>query len=397
MKYSIACCFLTHNHTDVLKDILDKSLKDYNTHQIDVCIYDDSDDDSTKQLINEYEKEFDNIYYIDAHEALNGDHKYLLILQGYRLPKDYDYIWMCKDRVCFASSYLDRLCEAINEGHDVIIGGNERQRWDVGINVNKDIYVDPALFYKNYAVFSTNWEALIRKRATMLKDIDWEYYKNTYHIDENSNSFNQTISLFVRLSELERVSIRICRYEFDERYISSKASSNWKNILFSLWIDQWVAANFSLPEIYDKYKAEAIKSETNLKELFGSTEQMIEWHSQGIYTNAIFQKYKSIWPFVTEIPLNCLELISNGQYKEAMLLTLNDFEQAFPAHDFQKGWWLISANQWFKQVYDETTYTALVSFFNYYRNNMIQTGTSSIFDGINSIQDVVEKYKTLTQ
>ena len=394
MKYSVACCFLTHNHPSVMREILDISIKEYYNHQIDVLIYDDSDDDSTKEIVKRFQKDFNNLFYIDAHIALNGDHKHLLVLQGYGLPKDYDYLWVCKDRVCFSSSYLDRLCSSIDEGHDVILGGNEYQRWNTGNNINSTVYSDPALFYRNYALYTTNWEAVIRKRTTMLKEIDWDLYKTNYNIDENNN-FIQPLTLFVRLSELEDTTIKICRYEVSERFISSNSSSAWEKNAFTIWIDKWVAANFSLPSIYDSYKTEAIKSETNCSELFGSVEHLIEWNSKGIFTEEIFEKYKKLWPFISEIPIFCAEMISRGIYKDALLYTIDDFEQAISLGNFERACWIITSNSWFNEVYDKTTYIALKACFNYYRKNRIQTGVSTIFEGINSIQSIVNRYDSL--
>ena len=391
MKISIACCYLTHNHVDAMREVLDRCLTIYAAHGIDICIYDDSDDDSTKNLVSSIiSKGASNLYYVDAHGALNGDHKHLMLLQGYGLPKDYDYIWPCKDRVCFDESFIAELCNALDEDPDVILGANEYARWDVGENVLESAYTDPVEFYRLYAVMSTNWEALIRKRSTMLNPIDWDAYKRTYNISEK-NCFNQTLSLFVRLSEMNKCSIRICRYS-EERFISDKAASGWKNQIFEIWIDRWVAANFSLPSIYDIYKSEAIKSETNISELFGSVEGMIALHNNGTYTVSTFEKYKNIWPFVTNIPLNHLEMIAHGDYQNAVFETIKSFEQAFIDEDFKKAWWLISANTFFEKYYDDRTYRILVGCFNQYRRDMMKNGSSTVFAGIQSLQELLNRY-----
>ena len=392
MKYSLACCFLTHDHPDVVKEILDRCLKVYEDHGVDICMYDDSDDDTTRTLVDEYiSAGATNLYYVDIHEAINGDHKYYLLMQGYGLPKDYDYIWPSKDRVCFEFTYLDKVCEAIDEGHDVIIGNCELSRWDVGINVLQDVYTEPTEFYRKYSWVSTNWEALIRKRNTMLKPVNWGEYEKKYNIGA-SCPFNQTITLFARLSELESSSIKICRYEYEEIFISQKYHSAWGNVMFELWIDKWVSANFSLPAVYDKYKSEAIKAETNLDELFGSVERFILYKEDGLYNRAIFDKYKDIWPFVTEIPPEYLRMIADDDYSGAIKGTINDFEQCFVSRDFPKAWWIISANPWLNKVYNEKMYSVLVAYFNQYRKDMMRFGSSAVFDGINSIQNLRDRH-----
>lgn len=391
MKHSVACCFLTHDHSDAMKDILDKCLKIYADNKIDICIYDDSNDSKTYELIDSYiQAGADNLFYIDAHCALNGDHKYLLVVQGYNLPKEYDYIWPCKDRVCFAESFIKSIRTAIEEDHDVILGAYEYARWDVGENLTKTIYTNPVEFYRLYGVMTTNWECLIRKKSTMLSPINWDQYITQYNLGGN-NSFNQTISLFARLSEMNECSIKICRYT-SERYISDRAASLWGNSLYEVWIDKWVAANFSLPAIYDKYKMEVIKSQTNLSELFGSVERMIVLHKEGRFGGDVLEKYRNIWPFVTNIPVTVLEMIASGNYITAVNETIRDFEQAFSDHDFPKAWWLISANTFFEKNYDDRTYRILVGCFNAYRTDMMQEGKSNVFAGISSLQDLLNRY-----
>ncbi len=317
-----------------------------------------------------------------------------MVIQGFGLPKAYDYIWPSKDRVCFDEPFIKILRSAIEEGHDAVVGAFEYARWDVDESLNKDIYVDPVEFYRLYNVVCTNWECLIRKRETMLDPIDWDRYTETYNLSAD-NCFNQTLTLFGRLAEMNDCSIRICRYT-DERFLSSKASSSWGTVILYLWIEKWVSANFSLPDIYSKYKAEAIKSQTNLSELFGSVEIMIGLHKDGIYTKERFKKYRSVWQFVSNIPLDCLEMIAKDHYQDAMNATINDFEQSFTDHNFKKAWWLISANRFSKNHYDDKSYRILVGCFNQYRQDMMQKGMSNVFLGISSLQGLMDRYHSVS-
>ncbi len=388
MKYSIVCCFLTHNHPDIVKEILDRCLKTYVDYGVDICIYDDSDDDATKHVVENYIHEGAlNLFYIDIDIAKNGDHKYYLVMQGYGLPKNYDYIWICKDRVCFDSSYVNSLCTAIEEGHDVVLGYDENIRWNIGINIMKDIYTDPVEFYRLYASASTDWKVLIRRRDTMLIPIDWGNYENKYGIGADCN-FNQTVTLFARLAELDSCSIKICRYTYEQMFLSGKDASSWRNIMFQLWIDRWVLANYSLPSIYDKYKIEAIKSETNLTVLFGSVDIFIKYKEIGLFDIDVFTRYQDIWGYITEIPPDYLKMIVNNNYTGAIKATIKDFERCFLVRDFSKAWWIITSNLFFKSFYDDETYKTLMLNFNKYRRDMMHYGVSSVFNGINSIQDL---------
>ncbi len=392
MKNSLAICYLTHDHPDIVKDILDRSLADCEAHGIDVYYYDDSNNDDTLKLIEQYREEgHDNLFRVDIHEAVNADHKMLLIMQGKGLLRDYDYIWPIKDRVCFTSAYLDKICEALDKDPDVIMGCNEGQRWDVSRVFNKEEYTDPVQFYRDYCFFATNWESTIRRRSTMLTPIDWERYTRDYSISPN-NPFNQLVTTFVRFSELDGISARIVHYEPDERYIAPFGGSSWRNVMFELWIDKWTAANFSLPSIYDPYKLEVIKSETNLFEVMGSVEWMMKFHEDGFFTKEVVDKYRNVWPVITDIPVKWLELITESRYEDVIREVLNDFDKALAEHDYHHAHWLIASNTWFEQMYEKNVYSLLCKCFIKFREDMLTTGYSEVFDGIGSVEDIKIKF-----
>ena len=391
MKSSVALCYLTHNHPDVIQEVFENALDEYRSHGIDVFIYDDSDDDKTKELTVEYmAKGYENLYYVDAHGLVNGDHKYLVVIKGAGLPKEYDYIWPCKDRVWFSGNFLDKLCEGMDEGNDVVFGLSEDSRWETLSCVYKAYYTDAGEFYRKYASFSTNWECLIRKRETMLDPIDWDFYREKYGVDENCN-FNQTLTLYIRISEMDSFKAKICRFGENDRMISEKAFSAWNQKLFELWIDKWVSANFRLPSIYDKYKAAAIKSETNHPELFGALDRLMTFRMEGRLTPEIYEKYKDVWHFVTDIDPACIEMIAKGDDTGAVLNIINDFENSIKEHKFGRAWWLLASNNWLEQHYGKEKFAVLSYYFWLYRNQTLIDGDSKVFDGVNSIDDILKR------
>ncbi len=395
MKKSIACCYLTHNHPDIVKDILQRSVRDYAEHDIDICVYDDSDDEKTKEIVDSFKKEgHNNLHYIDAHIALHGDDKMRLVLQGYALPKEYDYIWPCKDRTCFSSDILDRLCELTEDSPDLIQIADEEQRWDVRRPITNEEYSDPVDFYRDYASFTTNWEGTVRNKKTMLDPIDWELYQAQYGV---CCSFIQPISIFARLAEMESCRIKICRYE-EGRYISSFSSgSGWINKTMEIWIDTWIKANFGLPGIYDPYKIEVVKSQTAKPELFGCVENMLVFFEKGIFLKEVYEKYRSMWPMLTDIKPECLEMIANDKLEDAITFTYKEFKDALSSENYFRAFEIISQERWFEKKYDEKTFNILAICFYLYKKDMLTKGVSVIFDGVRSIDDIVKRYQELAK
>ena len=392
MKYSLAVCYLTHNHPDIVKQVLENALEDYAAHDIDICFYDDSDDEASKQMIEDYiNKGAKNLFYVDIHGVAHGDEKMYRILHKEGLPKEYDYIWPSKDRTYFSGSLLDRLCAIVDEGPDVIQIADENKRWDLSHPIFTDEYHDAAEFYRNYDAFTTNWEGTIRRIRTMLDPIDWDRYEADYHVN---GGFLQGATVYVRLSEMQDFTVKICRYSEDERCLCvNKGSSDWKRVMAQTWIDNWTKANFHLPSIYDKYKMEAIKSQTGKVELYGSVESLIGYHQQGIYTKDDFEKYRSMWPMITDIPVECMELVASGKYDDAIKLTFADFINRLKEHDYIGAFRIIAGNYWMESAFDKQTYNVLLTCFSAFKRDMLFVGESQVFDGVSSVEDVVNKYR----
>ncbi len=391
-RIRIAYCYMAHNNVDYAKDILERSIQKYALHGIDIYVYDDSVDLSIYELVDSYLKRgAQNITYVDMRFVKNSDEKILAVMNGYGLNGEYDYVWPVKERVCFSDSHLDRLLFELGNGPDVVIGMDPKRRWNSDREFSRLLYDSPVDFYRDYGFYATNWEMLCFKVETLVRHTDFSIYEKIYQT-EGSIPFFIFTWLFERLAEISGPQMVFCPYENDDLYICPGATSSWWDVLFSLWIDKWVAANYSLPSIYDPYKVEVIKSLTNLTDKFGSVEQMMNYHAQGLYTIEVFKKYESMWPFITEIPVEWLRLIAEDDYDSVIRLAIADFEKSLRNKNYNRAHWLMFSNQWFSRVYGEQKYYALLAALYCFYDQMIKTGHSDAFDGLETIDDIVAKY-----
>lgn len=396
MEHRVACCYLTHDHPEIIGETLKGALPSLSANGIDVFVYDDSADDATKAVIEDLiGNGYLDLHYVDAHKAVHGDHKMLLILQGYGLPEGYDYIWPVKDRIFFDGACIDRLRKAVDGGYDVIQIADESQRWDISVSVDKDEYTDIAEFYLKYVMIATDWEGTVRKRLTMLDPIDWERYEREYGIGIDC-SFIQPMSLFARLAEVDSPRIKIVNYERDERTIVGSQGQSWRNVMYETWLDKWITYNFRLPAVYDPYKLEAIRSQTGLYELFGSPGMMMEYHDQGLFTMAVYEKYLRVWPMVTDIPQDVLCLIAEGRKKEAKERIAGDLENAFKEHDYMRVYRIRTTNFWLKEYMDDELYEALGVSCIIFRKQMLEKGACHIFDGASSLEEFRKRFRGLS-
>lgn len=392
----IVCCQLTHNHPEVVDQILNLIISDYDSHGIDICIYDDSDDDKTLKVVEKYVSSgATNLYYVDAHGVMGADDKYLHIIMQAGLPKEYDYIWPCKDRTFFRGTALEQLEKMCYENiYDVIMFADEADRWELVWPRIKDVYENPIEYFSHYGQLSTNWESIIYRRQTMLQDVCWEDMMSRTFIGPECN-FNQTLFTFSRLLEIEKPLISIIHFEEDERLCSSLVSSGWKNILFDLWINRWVKAIFSLPEAYTPYKMSIVQSECCVPVLFGSTDGFIDHRDKGIFNGEIFNQYRDMLAMISDYPLEQMELIVEDKYDELFSLIMKEFYKSFAEHNYDYAYRLYYTNKWMKFTFQEEDYKDMEFCFKFYQKERNEHGVSKLFDGVESPEQLIEKYRLI--
>lgn len=395
MDKKIACIYMTHNNSEDISVVLSNICDSYRDKGIDVIYYDSSDDDSVEKLVEQYNlKGYSNIYYVDMKFTKGPDEKFIYMLKNYEFPRHYDYIWNSKDRVFLRGQTLDRIVESIQEGHDIVFAVCEIDRWEVRMPPVKDVYTDPVEFFSHYGQLTTNWECLIRKTETMIDPVDWDEAMDKYNLAYDK-SFNQSLSLFSRLAELENCSIKIVRTDYNEKIYVSLKPSGWQNSVFDLWIDQWVKAIYSLPAIYDPYKIKIIKAETGIPSLFGSVDGMIIHKNNGLLTKEIFDKYRPTWNIVTDFPEKFVDLILDENYSKLMATVIVLFDESFKKENYDMSYHIFATNGWLKGYYEESVYQDMSSCFYFYKTEIDNYGSSSLFEGVHSPDELIEKYRTV--
>lgn len=389
----VACCYLTYNHSETVNHVLGAMCDSYRDHGIDIYIYDSSEDEKTEQVVKEFqEKGFDNIFYVDVRFIKDGNEKYLYVIQGNGLNHNYDYIWPSKDRTFFRGETLDSIVEAAKKDFDVIMVVDEEARWELRWPQIKDEYIDPVEFFAHYGALSTDWQGILRRTDTMSDTVDWESHISTYGLGAG-NPFNQTISLFARLAELESPKIRVIHAGPNDSRNSTLSHSAWFKYLIEIWGEQWIAAINSLPEIYNGYKLSVIKSELGLPALFGSTDRLIYLREEGILNQETFSKLKPIWTMITDYPLEYAESILRSEEQKIYEEVVNLFLSSFSEHNYEAGYYLFQSNEWLRQVIVDDVYSDLENCYKIYRHEINEKGYSVLFADVDSMEMLVKRYR----
>ena len=324
------------------------------------------------------------------------------MLKQYGFQKHYDYVYVSKDRVYFQQNTIDIIVDTIqNENHDVVFTVVEEDRWELLMPDVKTVYNDPVEFFSHYGHLTTNFECLIRKTETMIDAVDMEYIYKKYIISD-SNSFGQTLSLFGTLFEKycnnEDISIKIIRSDDCDRvYSNTQIGSGWRKVSFELWLDKWIKAIGSLPDIYDKYKLDIIKAEIGNPILFGSIDIFWFYRNNNLINQEVYNNFKSILSTVTDIPLKVIEMIIDNKDEEVLNLQLAMFNDAFNNNNYDLSYRLFKINSWLADYYDDDFYNKLKFCFEIYKSERNRYGDSVLFDKVCSPEEVVEKYEKMQE
>lgn len=399
MKNKVACCYLTHEHPEVIDEVLGSICGEYGKRGIDIYIYDSSAGNDTENIVAGYAaKGLCSLHYVDA-RALGGrdggNGKYLHILKGDGLEGHYDYIWPTKDRCWFEGETLDKICCAIDEDPDIVFAVDERDRYEIISKPPMGMYTDAVEFFGDYGALTTNWECLIRRTDTMLEPIDWAGYESRYGISD-TNNFNQTLSTFVRLSEMDRCRICVIESGLDDKRYSDKAKPLWTSNLMQVWIDRWIPAIYSLPAVYDGYKMSVIKTQLGHISLFGSNDSLVAMRDMGAFTPERVALLSSMWAMISRLPKSNLDRILAGGEDALFDEEYDEYLQSFGRHDYETGYYLFIRNGRMSERFSKDKYRILALSYYMYMKEMRKNGRSLLFDGVDNVGSLLERFDALS-
>lgn len=386
----LAVMVMTHNHPETVEYILNNNLEFYKKYGIDVYICDDGDDNQTKIITERFIAEgFDNLFWKDAHGVIHGDEKYFNAIKRKYTDKEYKYIFPIKDRALFSERIIKLISEAIENENDIIMVVNDFDRWELTLPPIKDVYTDALTFFSHYGQLTTNWRSLIFNSKTILNDKNIEEMDKRF---EEIHPFTQTFMTYTGLDKIDNPRIRVIHATQNgdiEEVCKFGSGSGWGPTVFSLWIDTWTKAIFSLPQRYNDCKASVLKAETNLPVLFGSIDGMLAHKGRGTLTKEVLDKYRSMWEMISDVPIEWVDLLLDEDYERLFVQVHSTIDYCLQNHDYETAFYVVDQNQWLGKVKEE--YVKLSKIFFRFKLDYYQNGTSNRLDGISSIKEILEK------
>ena len=395
MGNNIAYCIPTYNHPDTVKEVIGLVANMYNRNGFDIYIYDTSETEETRNVIEQYCNEgITNLYYVDMDSDINASEKIVYILSGNGLLKKYEYIGIIKDRAYFDEITMAKVQSESHNKYDAIILPVAHMQYDVFPQPLKQIYDDPAEFFRDYGAIIPNLETVFFRYDSLLKNVNWENFIEKFFIGRLC-CFGQFIALFDGLTQTANPQIRVLRENEVVRRTSGLSNSMWYGQIFLVWANLWPKAVDMLPECYDEYKPLIKKQETMQPVLFGSPHGLVRLAENGILTSKVIEELRDVWPQISDIPYECLYDIVENRHDLLIRRLMVEWVKLFAEQKYPQAYHMFYSNMWLKDVLGDYSYATLKKCFEIYRIELEHGKEKGIFRNVYSYREAVENYQTM--
>lgn len=291
----LAVCIPTYNRANVVQEFLKLYAEPYWKREIDIYIYDSSESDETKTVVDKYLQEGRGLYYVHIDSSVHSNLKVYGIFKEFGGKRDYDYLWVCSDSIRWKDSVLEQAVAYMEQGYDIIIP-NYRDVEKIGVRE----YNDCNRLFEDCAWHMTLYGAVILKTAVMLQDVDWAYLEKKYCVPDSINH-SHVGCYFEKLAQVPQwraVHFSVSLKEIDFSIL--KEHSGWYRDTFYVWCHCWPSMIEKLPEIYyDKQKV-IKKSGVNSKIL--SYLNLEKLRVAEVLDDEVYREYKKEWGRLTNVP-----------------------------------------------------------------------------------------------
>ena len=298
----LAVAIPTYNRPAVIEEFIKDFLSRYQKYEIDVYIYDSSEGEETKDIVDRYLSENENLYYEWVDFSIHSNRKVYNIYRYFQ-KQNYKYLWICGDAGRYAQDTIEKIYDYLEYNYDIIIL-NQRDIESVGTRE----FTDANELFLNCAWHMTMYGVTIVNLKTLLKDTDWDYMIKRYMIPERINHSHVAL-YFEQLLKRKTFSAFHFVVPHDKFTLSPlKKGTGWHNEVFPVWITYWQSMIYALPQYYKK-KEIVIKKHGVYSTIFG-VQYMCRLRYENIYNGKEFLKYINEWKKVSDTDIMILFLIA---------------------------------------------------------------------------------------
>ena len=281
----------TYNRSQVVNKTLSSGLEIFKKYGIDVYIYDSSDNNDTYKVVKKFiDKGFD-INYKKYDSSIGIDEKTCIALKD---PNS-EFVWLCGDAVIVKEDGIKLILSEIGVGYDILILDSKLR------NSERKECHNSKLFFKDYCWIMTLYGASV-VRSDILKKFDENVIINKYGPD-----FEYVCGIFDYLSSNSaRILIVPFNYFIPNKL---KKGSGWFGTTFETFGVGWIKAINELPNYYNLYKNEVIKSHGTKAGLFRE-QSLYKLRSKNVLNPQIYEIHQNIFEKITDVNLSTIKFIA---------------------------------------------------------------------------------------
>lgn len=268
---SLNLAILTYNRPQILLNNIMHMNKFLPKYNVEIYVYDDSNNDESKQIIEQYIKEHEvtNVFYRKT--AINQGYDYNVKRAFQNTPGD--YIYVVGEALCLNEDIFQKVYQDIQHNDfDVVIIKNEKLNTETILNNVNELYV-------NYAWYVTLIGSTIYSRKNL--DIALAASEKYFGL-----LFLQWAILFEKLI-LSDIKVKIYKGQYITPHKDKVMSFGFENYL-EVFCKNWVEMNNLLPESFPNKAAVIMSHDEN-------TRVLTNWYSLTLLRSNDFinyQKYK---------------------------------------------------------------------------------------------------------
>ena len=309
----MAVIVITANRADIIDDYLFALGESYDDAGVDCIIFDGSDNNDTKKVVEKWNKRFlkDNREFLfykkynATKDIYSIDQKVIDACNEY--ADKYEYLWLQRDRLgILFNNCLENLYNILAKNPDIIAIYNSI---DEKIENCNSFYKDCREFFKDYYAVITTLGQYIFK-SSFIKSVIEEI-----PLDEKTYSLYFPTAVFHYIANREFLAANCSGsiFKYHRKAITSR--SHWYKFFFKQWFEFMYKTLVNLPEIYRDLVPVILKKWNERYKLCHPVALLYLHKDYGISKDEI-DRYARQIPFISTTPLSIFYKISEIDFKK---------------------------------------------------------------------------------
>lgn len=276
----LAICIPTYQRSEIIGNVLDTEWKLLGD-EIDLYVFDSSEDSLTKEKVREYQGNNSNIFYCRFSPYVSSNMK-VFIIYKHMAYMNYDFIWVIHDHTSFDKTALSFLMQNLNYDRDFVLLKKESNCFR---SVKYDSLGD---FFLENAWLLGKFGSVIVNRRRFLLNVDWDRYVAKYlrRETENYSHIGFYLEHLAELSNPKIYHLDFLREHFKD--IMRHEKMGWYKETLHTCLECWGEVIISLPEVY-KNKEKALQTQNRW---FLSKCSLIQLKKNGVYGFSDYINYR---------------------------------------------------------------------------------------------------------